>query len=127
MSGLGLPLVEQLKTKMHWLQTRQKLLAENVANSDTPKFKPRDLRPMESAEPGGVELARSSDGHMGPLDGSDGPRGKGAERFETMPSGNAVSLEDEMMKVAQTQADYQAAADLYSKSLSILKIAVGKK
>ena len=44
-----------------------------------------------------------------------------------VPSGNSVSLEDEMIKIADTQADYQAVATLYSKSLSLLKIAIGKR
>ncbi len=47
--------------------------------------------------------------------------------FETVPSGNSVSLEDEMIKIADTQADYQAVATLYSKSMSLLKIAIGKR
>ena len=38
MSGIGLPVISDLKTKLHWLQARQKLLAENVANADTPRL-----------------------------------------------------------------------------------------
>ena len=45
-------------------------------------------------------------------------------RFETRPSGNAVNLEDEMLKVASNQSDYQLASSLYQKSLSMLKTAV---
>ena len=41
--------------------------------------------------------------------------------------GNAVSLEDEMLKVASNQMDFQAATSLYNKSLGLIKIAVGKK
>ena len=52
--------------------------------------------------------------------------GTGAPRFETTPNGNAVNLEDEMMKVAQNQSDYQLAASLYSKGLGLMKIAIGK-
>ena len=32
-----------LRTKLHWNQERQRLLAENVANADTPAFRPSDL------------------------------------------------------------------------------------
>jgi len=42
------------------------------------------------------------------------------------PAGNAVSLEDEMLKVAANQMDYQAATSLYSRSLGLIKSAVGK-
>ena len=43
MAVTDLPLVAMLKTRLHWHQTRQKLLAENVANADTPGFKPKEL------------------------------------------------------------------------------------
>ena len=46
--------------------------------------------------------------------------------FQTRPAGNAVSLEDEMMKVSANQMDYAAVTSLYSKSLHLLKTAIGK-
>jgi flagellar basal-body rod protein FlgB len=47
--------------------------------------------------------------------------------FESRPSGSTVVLEDEMMKVAANQMDYQAASSLYTKSLGLIKIAIGKR
>ena len=38
-----LPVLSVLRTKMQWHQERQRVLSENVSNSDTPNFKPRDL------------------------------------------------------------------------------------
>lgn len=120
----GIALLEQLKTRMQWHQARQRLLAENVANADTPKFQPHDLRaPVLSGAPD--RLARTNPGHM-TLDGGRGFDPRDPHRFEKTPSGNAVNLEDEMMKVAQNQSDYALAASLYSKSLSLMKIAIGK-
>ena len=43
MSTGDLPVMAALRTRMQWHQERQRVLAENVANSDTPNFKPRDL------------------------------------------------------------------------------------
>jgi flagellar basal-body rod protein FlgB len=125
MSGIGLPVISDLKTKLHWLQARQKLLAENVANADTPGYKPKDLKDVSDSFDSMARLATTSSMHLS--DESAAPGARGAERFETVPSGNAVTLEDEMMKVAETQGDYQAAAELYGRSLSLLKIAVGRK
>ena len=54
MAVTDLPLVAMLKTRLHWHQTRQKLLAENVANADTPGFKPKELKrrdPLRRAAP----------------------------------------------------------------------------
>jgi flagellar basal-body rod protein FlgB len=46
--------------------------------------------------------------------------------LETSPKGNAVTLEDEMLKVAANQMDYQAATALYARSLSLIKTALGR-
>src|SRR4051794_38335903 len=63
------PIFSMLRTKMQWHQERQKLLAENVANADTPRFKPRDLAPLkfDSNSPpaaGGIALATTDPAHI---------------------------------------------------------------
>lgn len=126
-----LPLLSMLKTRMHWHQTRQKLLAENVANADTPGFQPKDLREPRFAPDGTaagetVGVERTNPVHLAGGSARAGEDPRRAARFEVTPSGNAVSLEDEMMKVAQNQADYQLAASLYQKSMQLLRIAAGK-
>lgn len=125
-----MPILSMLRTKMHWHQERQRLLAENVANADTPQFRPRDLTPPEFSRrpPPTVGLVATNPVHLAGLSG-------GSSRFqsdrggvyETRPAGNAVSLEDEMMKVASNQMDYQAATSLYSRSLGLVKTALGKR
>ena len=126
MANNGLGLMGALKTRMHWHQARQKLLAENVSNADTPRFKPHDLRAPSPPGGGGVTLAQTSPMHLDPSGQRSGFDPRDPKRFETTPSGNSVNLEDEMMKVAQNQSDYQLAASLYSKSLGLMKIAIGK-
>jgi flagellar basal-body rod protein FlgB len=71
-------------------------------------------------------MLRTSTSHLAQSGGGESfaPDGKGG--FETRPAGNAVTLEDEMQKVAANQMDYAAATSLYSKSLHLLKMAVGK-
>src|SRR5215470_1833196 len=64
-----IPIFAMLRSKMQWHQERQRLLAENVANADTPKFKPRDLAPpkFDSTAPGTqgtLALAVTSPGHI---------------------------------------------------------------
>ena len=104
-----LPLFSMLKTRMHWHQTRQKLLAENVANADLPAFKPRDLREVDFGRALGAAISRvtlttTSPSHLSALGGGASTDSANARRFETTPSGNSVNLEDEMLKVAQNQA-----------------------
>ena len=35
-----IPIFSMLRTRMQWPQERQRVLAENVANADTPKYRP---------------------------------------------------------------------------------------
>jgi len=128
-----LPVLSALRTKMQWHQARQRVLSENVANSDTPKFRPRDLvepkfdaSGVRTGSTGTLAMAVTSAGHIAPSDGGQGYDVNGRVGFQTRPAGNAVSLEEEMMKVSANQMDYAAVTSLYSKSLHLLKTAIGK-
>ena len=133
MAITDLPLFSMLRTRMQWHQERQRVLAENVANSDTPNFKPRDLVEPKfdaSGGPGGamgtLPMLRTSATHIsasGAPETFDQNRKTG---FETRPAGNAVNLEDEMLKVSTNQMDYAAVTSLYTRSLHLLKTAIGK-
>ena len=127
-----LPILSALRTRMQWHQERQRVLAENVANSDTPKFKPRDLvEPSfdraQTAAVGSLPVVRTSAAHFTGSGGSDSFSSSTKGGYETRPAGNAVNLEDEMQKSAQNQMDFAAAAGLYSQSLGMLKTAIGKR
>ena len=39
-----IPILSMLRTRLEWGQARQRVLAENVANADTPNFRARDLK-----------------------------------------------------------------------------------
>ena len=133
MSMNDIPGLAVLRTRMQWHQERQRVLAENVANSDTPNFKPRDLvePKFDSAgtpgSMGSLAMMRTSTSHIAPSKGGgesfDQNRKAG---FDTRPAGNAVNLEDEMLKASANQMDYAAVTGLYSKSLHLLKTAIGK-
>ena len=131
MSITALPLVSLLRDRLQWHQARQKVLAENIANADTPGFQPRDLK-LPSAAParsaggsGGVVLDRTNPLHIATAASSPETGTRAAQKFETRPSGNALNLEDEMLKVAENQSEYQLAASLYQKSLAMLRSAAG--
>jgi flagellar basal-body rod protein FlgB len=123
-----------LKSRMLWQQDRQRVLAENVSNADTPGYRARDLSALRFdeqmvavAQP--VALRQTAGGHIaGMAIGGDSQFRSEADRgYEVRPAGNVVSLEDEMMKVAANQMDYQAATALYARSLALLKTAMGKR
>jgi len=131
-----LPVLSALRTKMQWHQERQRVLAENIANSDTPNFRPRDLVEPKFDRSGAVSangpmgtlpMMRTTAGHM--VMAGSGPNfpqdRKGG--YETRPAGNSVNLEDEMLKVSANQMDYAAVTSLYSRSLNLIKTAIGKR
>ena len=131
---MQLPLLSALAEKMKWHQARQGLLAENVANAETPGYQGRDLKAfgfeqhMRSLSTAKIETASTQPMHI-TVEGS-GADGFGPRRmnsFEVTPEGNGVTLEDEMMKVASNQLDYQTITAVYTRSLRLLKTALGKR
>ena len=134
MSISDLPVLSALRTKMQWHQERQRVLSENVANSDTPNFKPRDL----------VEPKFDATGAPRRRDGSAGddahqrlhiaPAGGGADSFDQNRKGRLRDPAGRQCRqsrrrnaqVSANQMDYAAVTSLYSKSLHLLKTAIGK-
>ncbi len=134
MSFTDIPLFSALKSKMSWLQSRQTVLAENVANADTPGYRANDIEIFVLPEANGVAApprilpVLTSPMHIAGSGGSAAPWGNDeTDTFEITPSGNSVVLEEEMMKVAETQLDYQMATGLYSRGIGLLKTAIGRR
>jgi flagellar basal-body rod protein FlgB len=124
-----------LRERMSWLNARQDVLSQNVANADSPGYSARDLKPMafdemvKRANGGASDTAMTTTdprhitlptGQSSDFAGADTPD------TEASPDGNTVSLEQEMIKVSDTQAQYQAATNLYSKALSMMRTAIGQ-
>ena len=135
MSVTDLPVLDALRAKMKWHQARQKVLAENVANADTPGYQAREVRPLkfqsmvQSTSQAGTQLSVTNARHIAdtPIAAENaGFRREKDSDFDTTPSGNSVVLEEQMMKVAQNQMDHQAATTLYSKSIGLLRMALGR-
>jgi len=134
MSLLNMPVFSALTDKMRWHQNRQGLLAENVANAETPGFRGRDLAQYDFADRNsGFSRASVTTTATQPMhfsvSSSEGSA-FGAQRmanFEITPEGNGITLEDEMMKVTTNMMDYQAATSIYQKSIKILKTAMGRQ
>lgn len=131
----SIPMFAVLKSKMNWHQQRQTLLAQNVANADTPGYKGRDLvafKVEQATSRGGqvlppIGMTRTSAAHIdGPTmaDARSNFGSKDGGGWEITPEGNGVVLEEEMIKVTGNAYDYQVASTLYSRSLGILKTAI---
>ncbi|MGA9322998.1 MAG: flagellar basal body rod protein FlgB [Xanthobacteraceae bacterium] len=124
------PILSMLRTRMQWHQERQRVLAENVANADTPNYRARDLAPpdFESVlqRTGSLTMARTDPSHMGPASGDSQFAEDRSSHYEIRPRGTAVTHEDEMLKLAGNQMDYDAVTSIYTHSLTLIKTAVGR-
>lgn len=131
MGVADLPLLQQIRGRLGWLDERQRLIAQNVANSDTPGYVARDLKAPTDfaaamANGGGLQMAQTSSRHLS----SAGPRARfeamEAPDSETTLDGNAVVVEEQMLKMAESRMAYDAAIGFYQKSMQMLRMAARK-
>ena len=125
------PLLSMLRERMTWLNQRQDILSQNVANADTPGYVAKDLKALDFDKAlrqsgSGAGMLTTNSRHIAL---PTGPAGKFEEQNApdqaSLPNGNSVSLEMEMIKVSETQAQFQAAANLYAKAMTLMKTAIG--
>jgi len=136
MNLTSIPLLDVLRERMSWLSARQNVLSQNVANADTPGYTTQDMAPLdfgkilkESTQPGVFQggLALTDPHHIAvSSDTTDGLATTSAAGSPITSTGLAVSVEEEMMKVADTQAQYQAATNLYAKAISMMRTAIDR-
>jgi flagellar basal-body rod protein FlgB len=127
-----IPILSMLRERMQWHQAREQVLAENVANADTPNYQAKDLAPPDFEQElsvASLALDRTEPGHLGGESGGDGGSQFATDttgRYEIRPRGNSVTHEDEMIKVASNQMDFEAAAAMYTHSLALVKLAIDR-
>lgn len=124
--------------EMKHLAERQRVIAQNIANSETAGFKAREVESPDFADllgqqAGGVAHVAKPQiqitSGMAAL-GAHPPRANHivADRdiSETKPDGNNVTLEDQLLKMGQIQADFATMTNLYRKHQALLKTALGR-
>ncbi len=120
-----------LSKRMDWLSQRQTVLADNIANADTPNFRPRDLNPGEfqrilRTQSPDLKPRATNAAHLQGTVSSGGPARveRQGKAWETSPSGNAVVLEEQLIKVSKTQSDYLMMINLYRKHMDMFRTAL---
>lgn len=130
-------LFQAMGAKMSYLSQREKVIAQNVANADTPGFIPHDLTPVDfsallgkvgsSGGGGALQPAATDPAHMSGAKDAANPKDRAQKLvYEVAPDGNAVILEEQMLKSAQTMMDYNLVATLYQKNVAMLRMALGR-
>ena len=123
-----------LNEKMAFLAQRQRVLSQNITNADTPGYRPSDVKSPDfgkilgekSASTARLSLATTQSGHMDHIirPGSSPNLMTERKTYEVSPTGNAVDLEEQMMKSSQTNMDYQLITNLYTKNLEAMRSAM---
>ena len=118
---------------MKHLAARQRVVAGNVANSETPGFKARDLAAPDFAGLVDGRVARPQVRMTSGVTALGARGGDGTGRMiadtdvgEVKPDGNNVTLEDQLLKMGQVQADFAAMTNLYRKQQALMRTALGK-
>jgi flagellar basal-body rod protein FlgB len=137
-----IPLLAALKSRLGYLSQRETLISQNVANSDTPGYTPRDLQPFKLPSGGGgggaaplamnlpaqtgAHFAISPNAANGSSSGSlaSGWQAQDEPDSESRLDGNKVVLEEQMMKLNDARSNYDAAISFYEKSMGLLELAI---
>ncbi len=127
-------LFDMMKKRFAWLAQRQEVLAHNIANADTPGFNPSDIEPFKferlvKSTATKVNMTMSDADHLGgqrqriaAFDAKETRR-----PYETSPSGNAVVIEEQMMKIGATATSHKLTTELYKKHLGMIRTALGRR
>jgi flagellar basal-body rod protein FlgB len=126
-----LQLFSMMKQRMAYGSERQAVLAQNIANADTPGYKARDLKPLDfkalaNGEMNKLPLAVTQPGHIafaGP--NSRYAAGEQKTTFETAPTGNNVVIEEQMMQMQNNNIDYQTTTSLYQRMVAMFNTSLG--
>jgi flagellar basal-body rod protein FlgB len=121
--AIDLTTVDALQSALTYHRERHTVLAGNVANLDTPGFRPRDLERVTASAP--EQLATTEAGHIAAQSTSDYVTSYDDGGALQGTDGNAVSLERELSKIDANRARYATAAELVSRRLAMLRYAAG--
>lgn len=125
MSGSQTDLLGLAASRLGWLDDRQRVLARNIANADTPGYVPRDEAPFaKTLSDLQVAPVQTNPMHLaGTVDTGGTVMSRPTQKSI---NGNAVALDQQMTKVADTDTQQRLVTGLYGKYMSMYATAVGK-
>lgn len=125
-----IPLLSGLAARLDFLAARTSVIAENIANADTPDYAAKDLekpsfKTLANAAAGrsATTLRVGDPRHIASAPGEGKYKTVSAPDGEASLTGNQVSLETQAMKLSETRQEYALAASLYRKGLAMLRLA----
>lgn len=108
---------------------RQAVIAQNLANADTPKYRARDIAPFAEtyrAQTDAEQMRGNRPGHIDAAPQSRAVRNSAASDLPMDPNGNTVSLELELMRSVEAKQQHDRALAIYRSSMNILRTSLGR-
>jgi flagellar basal-body rod protein FlgB len=128
MNPLAIPIFDLAQARLSWTAQRQRVLAENIANIDTPQWQPKDVTSfadMLSGTGAAATMVQTSPLDL-PGNGGGAPGTHVVTEGGRQPDGNAVSLDTETEKVAETDGVQQEVTAIYQSYLGLFRTAIGQ-
>ena len=129
-----------IKERMNWVGQRQQVIAQNIANADTPEYRARDIKKFDfqktlrehtpnSRVGKGASMRATHPMHLtGRVESIAGALSKADRKpYETAPDGNSVILEEQMVKMNEAAVQHSAMVGLYRKHLRMIKLVMRGK
>ena len=112
--------------RLAYIDQRQHVLARNIANADTPDYRPTDLSPFAALLDGAaVSPVRTNALHLaGSLDGA--ASAVAAKPSERAVDGNAVNVESQLTKVADDETSAALVGNLWKTTMGMYMTALGR-
>ncbi len=116
--------VNRMRSALDYHVSRHNVVSSNIANAETPGFRPLELLRGEEENPNTLRMTVTSEGHVGQLN-PDAPEYDTREDRHAAPgaNGNAVALEHEMAKLAANDIRFEGAVKIVSQQLGMLRYA----
>ena len=128
MSPLQPKIFDVAQQRLAWTSERQAILARNIANISTPGFQAEDEPDFQRVMSGtlGVQPVRTDPGHMaGTIEPGMSARPLQEKTARTADK-NSVRLEEQLMKVADTETLHSTVTAIFKSYMTMFNTALGK-
>lgn len=107
---------------------RQAVVAQNMANADTPGYGARDIAPFATHLEDGAGFAPriTQPGHLAGRSTAQGLEARIDRDATRDPNGNSVALETEMLRSVEVKRQHDRALAIYRAGLNVLRTAIGR-
>ncbi|MGE4312965.1 MAG: flagellar basal body rod protein FlgB [Pseudobdellovibrionaceae bacterium] len=133
MSIQNISLFQALGAKIDYLDRRQDVISQNIANADTPNYKAHDMTKADFGtmvqnvtHDKRVRLAATDAGHFGLANRAPNSKDRAAKDvYEIAPGKNSVILDEQLLNANKVAIDHNLMMNLMKKNLAMISTAIG--